>query len=340
MREAGSTPNATIAVSAAAMFGGASFVGVAEELVPGGPSAPLLPAVVAIGLALLLVLGRTWVNRRMLAFVAPLGAALIATSLAQTTVAGDGAVLYMLPVVWVSHFYGRRETAAMVVWIGVAHGLALHAMAPGLGNADRWLDVMVSVVVVALTIRALTERHDRLVTQTRAEARTDVLSGLANRRAFNEDFPRIVARARIDAEALTIVSFDIDHFKRINDTHGHDAGDLVIASIGRILRSRARPGDLLARMGGEEFVAVLCGMDVHAGTAFADRIRAAVSQSDDDGLPAATLSAGVATAADGGSTPQAVLAAADATLYLAKRGGRNQTEARQLTDARGLATAA
>ena len=140
-----------------------------------------------------------------------------------------------------------------------------------------------------------------------AEARIDVLTGVANRRGFEEVFPRVMERARFDGRPVSIISLDIDHFKRINDTQGHEAGDAVLAAVGRALRERARVDDIVARVGGEEFVAVLPGVETAAAARVADRIRHAV--------PGVTLSAGVAYDLNG----------ADTALYAAKRAGRDRT---------------
>jgi diguanylate cyclase (GGDEF)-like protein len=116
------------------------------------------------------------------------------------------------------------------------------------------------------------------------------------------------------------VTLDLDHFKRVNDERGHEAGDRALAMVGRVIADHVRGADLAARWGGEEFVVVLPGADAAAARAFAERVRGAVADSR-DGL---TLSAGVAVTT-GPPDPRALLGAADAALYAAKRAGRDRT---------------
>jgi diguanylate cyclase (GGDEF)-like protein len=158
-------------------------------------------------------------------------------------------------------------------------------------------------------------------------ARRDVLTGLANRRAFEEALAREVARARRSGAALAVVALDIDHFKRVNDTHGHASGDLVIAEVAARAQRALRAEDLLARIGGEELAALLPGATLNAAAEVAERIRRAVC---DSAIPVAatavdvTVSLGCAALQAEEREGPALLARADARLYDAKRAGRNR----------------
>jgi diguanylate cyclase (GGDEF)-like protein len=307
--------------TAAGIYAGAIVIALVEQAIPGGPTASLGPGIVALVVAPLVALFGRRLPRAALALLGPLGAALIAFALESTSGWTDGAVLYMWPVLWMSHFYGRRGTVFIVAWVGVVHGIALAAMPPGVGNIDRWVDVVVSVAVVAAVVRTLSARYDALVAHLTAEARADTLTGLLNRRGFEERFAAEVSRASRERASLALVSFDLDHFKRVNDEQGHEAGDRALAMVGAMIADQVRGADLAARWGGEEFAVVLPRAGAGDAFAFAERVRAGVARASGGTL---TLSAGVATAA-GPSDARALLAAADRALYDAKRAGRDRT---------------
>lgn len=161
---------------------------------------------------------------------------------------------------------------------------------------------------------------------------TDALTGVYNRRQFMVELPRELERARRFATPVSIVMCDVDHFKRINDGHGHQAGDDVLREVARLLRATVRPSvDWVARYGGEEFVVVLPGAD-HAGAlGVAERLRATLAAHDistSGGTLRVTASFGVASERSAwpatGANAEQLLARADRCLYASKRGGRNQ----------------
>jgi len=313
-----------MAYTAAGMYGGAAVLSFVERLTPGGPPVSAAPGLAALVLFLALLLVGPRLPRRALAPFAPLGVALIAVGLGTTHGAGDGAVLYMWPVLWMSFFFGRRGAITIVACVAVAHGAALVALPPADGFADRWIDVMGSVSIVAAVVQTLAHRNDRLLDELAAEARTDPLTGLLNRRGLDERAAVEIAHARRTDACLAVVSFDLDHFKRINDRFGHDTGDRVLAQLGTVLVSSAREIDVVARIGGEEFVVLLPGATVAGAVEFAERIRRALAEADESDLPRIEVSAGVA----GSVAPDEIgslLQQADAALYNAKRGGRNRT---------------
>jgi diguanylate cyclase (GGDEF)-like protein len=312
--------NRAIARSAAGIYAGAMVMGLVETAIPGGPEFSVLPGLAALVIAPAIALIGPRLSRRVLLVLGPLGAALIAFALASTHGSTDAAVMYMWPVLWTAAFYGRRETIAIVAFIALAHAIALRTMPPGVGNVDRWVDVVVSVAVVGAVVRALAARNERLVAALTAEARVDPLTGLLNRRGFEERLAVEVARAARDGSSLAVVSFDLDRFKRVNDERGHAAGDRALTALATVIRDHARGGDVTARWGGEEFIVVLPGADVPAARGLAERVRAALVASG----AGVTVSAGVSAAA-APFDPQALLQAADAALYAAKRAGRDRT---------------
>jgi diguanylate cyclase (GGDEF)-like protein len=309
--------------SAAAMFAAAAFLGIVEGFTPGGPHFSPLPGFAAFGLVpLILVLGHR-VPQRALAGLGLLGVAMIADALATTHGYGDGAVLYVWPVLWVARFYGRGPTVLIVAGIAVAHGYSLSQMPPGVGYFDRWLDVMVSVCIVAAVVRVLTERNDNLVAGLLAEARVDSLTGLLNRRGFDERVPAELARVRRAGSSVAVVSFDVDHFSGSTTGPGTRPATTCSSRVGATLRDHARASDLVARVGGEEFVTLMPGCDAVEARGFAERIRVVMESEPPAGTPPATVSAGVA-AATAPSDLLPLLRASDAALYAAKRAGRNR----------------
>lgn len=169
-------------------------------------------------------------------------------------------------------------------------------------------------------------------------ASKDPLTGLANRRAFDEGLMQEWRRALRCAQPLSLVMFDVDHFKRYNDTYGHQQGDACLRSMALALGGATkRAGDLVARYGGEEFVLVLPGTSAAGAAIVAERVRATVQ---DLALPHAgssaasvvTVSVGVASCIpDESLSADALVAAADRALYCAKRAGRNRVEQSILT---------
>jgi len=155
----------------------------------------------------------------------------------------------------------------------------------------------------------------------------DDLTGLLNRREFDRLLHEEVDRTRRFARPVALVMFDLDHFKRVNDTYGHPAGDLVLKGVAEILERQARQTDAVARYGGEEFALILPETDSEAARAIAERIRVAVEQATfmtDLGPLKITLSLGVATLPDVARLKQELIDQADQALYAAKRGGRNR----------------
>ncbi|GAA4727855.1 tetratricopeptide repeat-containing diguanylate cyclase [Phytohabitans rumicis] len=175
--------------------------------------------------------------------------------------------------------------------------------------------------------------RERLTWRTEAEesarrAREDQLTGLWNRRHQDEELPRLAKAATTGNRPLCVAVADVDRFKSINDQFGHQVGDEVLKRLADILRVGSRPGDLVTRMGGEEFCLAFADTDLAVAWGICERLRAAVEAYDWAGLRPGlhvTISFGVALLAPGGTAPQ-VLDAADTQLYRAKRHGRNRVE--------------
>ncbi|MDD2049355.1 GGDEF domain-containing protein [Pseudomonas putida] len=152
------------------------------------------------------------------------------------------------------------------------------------------------------------------------EAQSDPLTGLANRRAMTA----VLELLEEAEEHYSVLVVDIDHFKRINDSFGHDAGDSALQFIADILKQNSRVGDLACRYGGEEFILVLPDTTLPVATVIAERIRESVAASEIPGIGKLTVSVGVACPSAESATPDAVLRLADERLYRAKQEGRNR----------------
>jgi diguanylate cyclase (GGDEF)-like protein len=158
-------------------------------------------------------------------------------------------------------------------------------------------------------------------------ATRDPLTQLANRRAFTESLEREIAFAQRHRRPLCLVAFDVDHFKRINDTFGHPAGDRVLRRIGEVVAGCLRREDIVARVGGEEFAILLRDIPLSGAKDCAERVRRTVEATAFEHAGqrmAVTISLGVATLDLGAPTADGLVEAADRCLYVAKQGGRNR----------------
>lgn len=168
----------------------------------------------------------------------------------------------------------------------------------------------------------------RLRESLRNQSIRDSLTGLYNRRYLEESFRRELHRASRHHAPLSVLTFDIDHFKRFNDTHGHDGGDAVLRAVGHCLQELFRAEDGAFRTGGEEFVAILADTSLEDAMARAEELRKQISRlkvnEENRVLPSISISVGVATYPIHGRTMDQLFKAADRALYQAKERGRNQ----------------
>ena len=159
-----------------------------------------------------------------------------------------------------------------------------------------------------------------------AEAERDPLTGLGNRRHLERRCAELLPAAERDHQPLVVAVLDIDHFKQVNDRHGHAVGDRVLVALAQLLREKTRAGDVLVRHGGEEFVMVLPGMGSARALEVCERLREGLARYlwADHGLPAEGITVSIGLAAAGPYRLDDLLQSADAVLFRAKHEGRNR----------------
>jgi diguanylate cyclase (GGDEF)-like protein/PAS domain S-box-containing protein len=183
------------------------------------------------------------------------------------------------------------------------------------------------------------EKIEALQAKLREQAISDALTGLFNRRHLDEVLPRELKRAQHDGGVVSVILFDIDHFKQVNDRYGHETGDRLLQSLAHLLRERTRPGDIACRYGGDEFLLMLPETPLDAAAARADEIRGAFSCLSPRVVPGGgsgetvSLSAGVAACPNHALTEDAVIRSIDEAMYVAKEAGRNRVHVADVKDA-------
>jgi diguanylate cyclase len=195
------------------------------------------------------------------------------------------------------------------------------------GNVARIASVPLLVIypiMVGLTAYHLARRVRQQNIELAALSMTDGLTRLPNHTAWLEAVEREFARSRREGHPSAVLMIDLDHFKRINDSHGHPAGDEVLRGVAEVLREALRSHDVPGRYGGEEFGVLLPGSDVAAAEAIAERIRRKIEWASFAGELRITASVGCAALESGDSHPAAWVARADRALYAAKAAGRNR----------------
>jgi len=181
------------------------------------------------------------------------------------------------------------------------------------------LSLLVSITASSFALLSAELKH-------RDAAVLDPLTGLLNRQALETRVVELEHQARLTEDSVCFVACDLDGFKRINDTHGHDRGDAVLQATAYEMRKSLRSFELIYRLGGEEFLVVLPGIGLEEGTEVAERLRESVAHGRPGGLEL-TMSVGVSAAAGEQASYDRLLKAADEALYRAKRAGRNRVVA-------------
>jgi diguanylate cyclase (GGDEF)-like protein/putative nucleotidyltransferase with HDIG domain len=237
----------------------------------------------------------------------------------------DNETLYVWVALYSAYFFAVRPAALHTLWAIACYAVALIFISDPSILATRLIETGGTLVIAVILVAVLKARVRHLLGQLADAARTDPVTGLHNRRGFEEAMAVEIERARRGGHRVTLLLGDLDHFKRVNDRLGHAAGDDALARVGRILQRGKRQIDYAARAGGEEFAIVLPDTGEREAYVVAERLRSAVAAEFSAELVPITFSFGIASHPEHGATADALLETADRALYAAKELGRNRS---------------
>lgn len=240
------------------------------------------------------------------------------------------AIFYLWPLLAAAYVYTRYEFLALNLLTIALHAGALWFQTQTFGTTYPLLELLMWVLgmsTVMVAVRLLREGIDVLMLRLQVISATDALTGLANRRTFEQEFATASQHATRSGEALSVLLFDLDHFKQINDNHGHKEGDNVLQRFAGLLANTCRGDDLPARIGGEEFALIMHGTAANEASVFAERFAEVLRRSNTElaeGEPPVTVSIGVAELSARIQCSETLFVEADRALYEAKRTGRDR----------------
>ena len=250
---------------------------------------------------------------------------------AATAAASDGAeAIFGLFFVWIVFlaflFFRRRHAALHAMFATIVYGTVLIAR-----DAPHAVDLLVvacaTIGTTGAIIGLLVARVERIASGFAAQAYTDPVTAIGNRRDFDERFKMEIERAERHGRPLSLVVCDLDRFKEVNDQLGHEEGDTALRRVAAAIVGAVRSIDAVTRLGGEEFGVILPDTDRERATQVAERIRTAIDSEFTSDPVAVTASCGVACTDDAGGNLHDLFRAADGALYVAKREGRDRTVA-------------
>jgi diguanylate cyclase (GGDEF)-like protein len=235
------------------------------------------------------------------------------------------AFLYLWLAVHSFYFLPWRRALPQVPFIAVTYAFFLWAIPGPTFPSLFWAVTVLTAVVICTLVALLRARVDALVSRLREVARTDPLTGLRNRRAYDELIELEIARSRRTGRPFALVVGDLDHFKRVNDRFGHPTGDIALRRVAAELDNAGRRTDSVARLGGEEFALLFTETDADAAYVVAERVRLAITRAFRRDRFRMTMSFGIACFPDDGDDSLTLFQAADAALLAAKAKGRDRT---------------
>jgi diguanylate cyclase (GGDEF)-like protein len=304
----------------------------------GRPAATILPSLVALALGLLCAIGGKATPQWIVGILPAAAATLISVSMWISNTPLDGSeLLFVWCILLAGYFLPRRQAFANTAFIAVAYAVVVIGKRGLQAGTPPALFLCTTVIVVCVLVSVLRGKAAASLDEARTEARTDPLTGLLNRRGLSEAFLRECERADRERRPLSVWMVDLDHFKGLNDTMGHAAGDRALQGVGEVLRGQLRGIDVVARIGGEEFCVLLPNCTTADAFLRAEVVRKAVAEEfAERGLPV-TVSIGLASWRLGDLDGSLMVDAADEALYAAKDAGRNQTRVSHRSTPTGLA---
>ena len=239
--------------------------------------------------------------------------------------ANDTEVLYLWVGFFSFYFLPVRAAALVAALVGACFAGALVATSSAETGPIRWVLTLGTMVIGGVVVRLLRRRVERLIARLVAAARTDPLTELLNRRAFQTMFEWEIARAERSGRPVSLLIGDLDRFKQVNDRFGHQAGDAALQRSAAVLDRAKRRTDTLARIGGEEFAVIAPDSDPAGAKALAERLRTALQEDFASEPEPLTISFGVSSWEREGDNSEDLMRAADRALYAAKAAGRDRT---------------
>jgi diguanylate cyclase (GGDEF)-like protein len=246
-----------------------------------------------------------------------------------------GAVYYLWVVLAAAYFFDRKRVAVQLGLVAVCYAIALALKGWEPGMLQSWIVSVGTLSVAAALFVHTRERVASLVASLNQAAETDPLTELLNRRGFAKRLELDLERARRYESEISLISGDLDNFKQVNDSFGHQAGDGVLVDVANLLRRYARRSDAIARTGGEEFAVLVIGTPADALVA-AERLRERIRDAFAERYPGLTISFGIASYPDDGTSAERLMRCADEALYAAKAMGRDRAVAHNRDTTRSL----
>ena len=306
----------TMAFAGAMMFVSAAVLTIVALVLPHQPGPDPLTDVIMSAFALacagLLIAIRNRLRVWFFHVLVQFGNLLIAAGMyagGPTETTEHYTLLYLWGALYASYFFSRRAAVIHMLLGSLGYAVVLALKEPNLFWVSRWFVMMGSFMIAAIIVNWLTR-------QIRTLARSDSLTGLYNRRTFEEELGRTLRRAERDQRPVCVILLDLDNIKRINDTLGHSTGDRLLKESAAAWSEQVRHNDILARYGGDEFAVLLPECSFQHAEMVAGRLHRAMPSQ-------ATCSVGFAMW-DGTESEDAFLTRVDEALYRAKRRGRNR----------------